>query len=350
MLHHDLTMTTLVTGGAGYIGSHMVRHLLQRGYGVVVVDDLSSGRRETIPDTASFVLADVADGLSMSRTIREYEVDSVFHFASRIQVGESVRDPRLYYDDNLAATIALLDAVLDGGVRRFVLSSSAAVYGTPETVPVAEDAPTRPTNPYGETKLAIEKMLASYASAYGLAYAALRYFNAAGADADAGLGECHEPETHLIPLVLEAAAGQRERLTVFGTDYATPDGTCVRDYVHVLDLADAHLEAMAHLERGGPSGAFNLGSGTGYSVAEVIATCRSVTGRDIAVTYGPRRSGDPAALVACPKRAEATLGWRARRSSLERIIQDAWAWHSSAHIRRKTAAEAVNEEEMAHAR
>jgi UDP-glucose 4-epimerase len=246
------------------------------------------------------------------------------HFAARIQVGESVVDPRLYYKGNLAASIALADAALDAGVRRFVLSSTAAVYGDPVRVPIDEEHPTLPINPYGETKLAIERMLAAYARAYGMRYAALRYFNAAGADADAGLGERHDPETHLVPLVLDVARGARANVTVFGDDYATPDGTCIRDYIHVLDLCEAHLAALEHLAGGGAGGAFNLGTGQGHSVAEVIETVRRVTGREVAVARGARRAGDPPSLVASPQRARAVLGWSARRTSLEEIVRDAW--------------------------
>ena len=345
-------MSALVTGGAGYIGSHMVRFLREEGRDVVVVDDLSSGHRDAVPEDVPFVEANVGDADRMKHVFRTHHVEAIFHFASRIQVGESVRNPRLYYDNNLGAAISLLDAALDTGVRSFVLSSTAAVYGTPERVPIEESDPTQPINPYGETKLAIERMLASYAAAYGLSFAALRYFNAAGADADAGLGERHDPESHLIPLVLGAALGHVPAVTVFGRDYPTADGTCVRDYIHVRDLAEAHLAALAHLERGGESGAFNLGTGTGHSVAEVIATCRRVTGHEIPVTFAPRREGDPAALVASARRAELLLGWKPRHSSLERIVRDAWSFLTAT----RPAAEsdltprARQKEEIAHAR
>ena len=320
-------MTALVTGGGGYIGSHMVRCLTELGREVVVVDDLSGGHRDAVPASVPFYVANIADGERMKRILREHRVEAVFHFASRIQVGESVVNPRLYYDNNLAASITLAGAALDSGVRSFILSSTAAVYGTPTAVPIVEDASTSPINPYGETKLAIERMLAAYSRAYGLSFAALRYFNAAGAYPEAGLGERHAGESHLIPIVLAAALGQRRDVTVFGRDYPTPDGTCVRDYVHVRDLAEAHLAALDHLERGGASGAWNLGTGTGYSVGEVIDVCRAITGREIRVVDAPRRAGDPPSLVASARRAELTLGWKARFSSLERIISDAWSFH-----------------------
>lgn len=315
-------MKVLVTGGAGYIGSHLIRALLRAKHGVVVVDDLSSGHRDAVPDTAVFVQADVRDAGTIKRLLAQHGVEAVFHFASRIQVGESVRDPRLYFRDNLAAGIGLLEPLLDEGVRRFILSSTAAVYGDPSYVPIDEVHPTVPVNPYGATKLVLEQVLASYASAYGLQYAALRYFNASGADD--GLSERHDPETHLIPLVLDAAMGARPSLTVFGEDYATPDGTCVRDYIHVADLATAHLAALDYLVAGGASGAFNLGTGAGCSVREVIAMVEKVTGRKVPVVMGERRAGDPPELVASPARAKAILSWQARRSSLEEIVRDAY--------------------------
>ena len=323
-------MNVCVTGGAGYIGSHMVRVLLRAGHAVVVVDDLSAGHADAVPPGVPLVRADVRDGGAIGRALREHRVEAVFHFASRIQVGESVVNPRFYWRDNLAAAVGLLDAVLDAGVKRFILSSTAAVYGDPLRTPLDEDHPTVPVNPYGATKLAIERMLVDYARAYGLSSAALRYFNASGADVEAGLGERHDPETHLIPIVLEAALGRRPHVTVFGDDWGTPDGTCVRDYIHVTDLAEAHLAALAHLERCGPgeSGAFNLGTGKGHSVREVIETVTRVTGRGVKVVVGARRAGDPPVLVASADRAARVLGWTAKRASLEEIVRDAWAWHA----------------------
>jgi UDP-glucose 4-epimerase len=309
----------------------MVATLRRAGHHVVVVDDLSSGHREAVPADVAFVHADIADRAKVGLALREHRIDAVLHFAARIQVGESMVAPRLYYTGNLAASIALLESTLDAGIDRFILSSTAAVYGAPRTVPIDEDHPAAPVNPYGETKLAVERVLASYARAYGLRYAALRYFNAAGADRDSPhLGERHSPETHLIPIVLEAALGRRAKVTVFGADYDTPDGTCLRDYVHVLDLADAHLAALEYLSRGGASAAFNLGTGHGHSVKSVIETAERVSGRPVPVEYGPRRIGDPPALVAACGRAERVLSWRAKRSSLDQIMKDAWAFHSRA--------------------
>lgn len=323
-------MSILVTGGAGFIGSHMVRALRRAGCAVVVLDDLSSGTREAVAPDVPFVQADVADRERVARVLREHRVEAVMHFASRIQVGESVVDPRRHMTGNLGASIALLESVLDVGVPRFVLSSTAAVYGDPTRLPIDEEHATSPVNPYGDTKLATERMLAAYARAYGLRYAALRYFNAAGAEVGGGLGERHEPETHLVPLVLDVALGRREHITVFGTDYDTPDGTCIRDYVHVLDLCDAHLAALQHLDRGGESGAFNVGTGRGHSVTEVVEAARRVTGRPIARVDAARRAGDPPSLVASVERAARVLGWRARRVSIEEIVRDAWDERRSA--------------------
>jgi UDP-glucose 4-epimerase len=307
----------------------MVRVLLREGHRVVVVDDLSSGHADALPAGVPLVRTDVRDRAVVGRALRDHGVEAIFHFASKIQVGESVVNPRLYWQGNFVATAELLEAVLDAGVKRFVLSSTAAVYGDPVRVPMDEEHPTVPVNPYGATKLAIERMLADYARAHGLSYAALRYFNASGADVEAGIGERHDPETHLIPLVLEAALGKRPHVTVFGDDWATPDGTCVRDYIHVLDLAEAHLAALAYLAAGGSSGAFNLGTGRGHSVREVIETVKRVSGREVPVVMGARREGDPPSLVASADRAARVLGWKAKRTSLEEIVRDAWAWRSA---------------------
>jgi UDP-glucose 4-epimerase len=322
-------MRVLVTGGAGYIGSHMALVLLRAGHDVVVVDDLSTGHRDAVAPGAVFVEAGVADRARMGEVLRVHGVEAILHFAARIQVGESVSDPRRYYEGNVAASIALLDSALDAGVKRFVLSSTAAVYGDPVRVPIDEDHPTSPINPYGDTKLAIERMLAAYGRAYGLRWAALRYFNAAGADAEAGLDERHDPETHLVPIVVDVALGRRDAVTVFGDDYDTPDGTCVRDYIHVLDLCDAHLVALEHLASGGEGGAFNLGTGEGHSVKQIIDVVRRVSGREVRVLHGPRRPGDPPRLVASPERAARVLGWRARRVLLEEIVRDLWQVRSA---------------------
>jgi UDP-glucose-4-epimerase GalE len=320
-------MATLVTGGAGYIGSHMVQALVKRRSSVVVIDNFISGHRDAVPESVPLLEADVSDGARVVPFMRKHGVDEILHFASRIQVGESVIDPKLYYEDNLGAAISLLGSALACNCKRFILSSTAAVYGVPEEMPIPEDHPTKPINPYGETKLAVEHMLSSYGRAYGLKWAALRYFNACGASEDASLGERHDPETHLIPLVLEAALHGKP-VTMYGRDYPTRDGTCVRDYVHVVDLVEAHLLAMEHLRAGGEGGAFNLGTSHGHTVAEVIDACRRITGRDITVTMGERRAGDPPELVAGVKRAREVFGWRATRSDLDTIVRDAWRWHA----------------------
>jgi UDP-glucose 4-epimerase len=322
-------VNTLVTGGAGYIGSHMVKLLVERGHHVVVVDDMSAGHRDAVPPGVPFVLADVGSTSDMAAVLRGHHVDAVFHFAAKIRVEQSVSDPRLYWKGNVGATLGLLDAVLDAGpgtVKAFVQSSTAAVYGTPHEVPIDEDHPKSPTSPYGDTKLAVEHALAAYGRGHGLRWAALRYFNAAGADHEAGLGERHEPETHLIPIVLEVAQGKRESLAIYGTSWPTSDGTCLRDYVHVSDLCEAHLVAVDHLLRGGECGAFNLGSGQGHTVREIVDVARRITGRPIATHDAAPRAGDPPALVAKVERAAKVLGWRAKRSDLPRIVSDAWAW------------------------
>jgi UDP-glucose 4-epimerase len=317
----------LVTGGAGYVGSHMVKTLLDAAHDVVVLDDLSTGHRDAVDARARFVEGDVGATADVAALLRDERVEAVCHFAAKIRVEESVSAPRLYWQGNLVRTLGLLEAVLGCATPpAFVFSSTAAVYGTPREVPIDEDHPKRPESPYGETKLAVEHALESYGRAYGLRWVALRYFNAAGADAAAGLGERHEPETHLIPIVLDAAAGVRPSVSIYGTHWPTPDGTCVRDYVHVLDLCEAHLAALEHLVRGARSGAFNLGTGQGRSVREVVDAVRRVTGRPVPVVEAPERAGDPAVLVAKVERAEKLLGWKARRSELDAIVADAWAW------------------------
>lgn len=320
-------MRVLVTGGAGYVGSHMVATLLAASHDVVVLDDLSTGHRDAVSPKARFVEGDVGKAADVAALLRDERIDAVCHFAAKIRVEESVSAPRLYWQGNLVRTLALLEAVLGSATPpAFVFSSTAAVYGTPDEVPIDEDHPKRPESPYGESKLAVERALESYGRAYGLRWCALRYFNAAGANADAGLGERHDPETHLIPIVLEVAAGTRPSLSIYGTAWPTPDGTCVRDYVHVSDLCDAHLAALRHLAAGGASAAFNLGTGRGRSVREVVDAVKRVTGRDVPVVEAPSRAGDPAELVAKVERAEKILGWKARRTELDTIIHDAWAW------------------------
>jgi UDP-glucose 4-epimerase len=318
--------TVLVVGGAGYIGSHMLAALLDAGYGVVTLDDLSRGHRELVLGGA-FVQGGCGDAPTLDRLFAEHRIDAVMHFAAWALVGESVARPLDYYRNNVAATAVLLDRMLAHGVKTFIFSSTCAVYGEPERVPIDEDHPTRPTNPYGMTKLTAERMLADAARAHGLAFSALRYFNAAGAHPERPLGERHDPETHLIPLVLQVAAGKRERISILGTDYPTRDGTCVRDYVHVCDLAQAHLLALERLLAGKPGGIYNLGSSHGYTVREVIALARKITGHPVPSTDAARRPGDPAVLVASPEKARRELGWQPRFEALETIVETAWAWH-----------------------
>lgn len=318
-------MRVLVTGGAGYIGSVVAEQLVARGDRVVVYDNLLTGHRRALPPGARLVEGDIGDVPTLRRALREEGIDAVVHMAAVSLVGASVKDPAAYYRNNVTAGLAMLDAMLAEGVRRIVFSSSASVYGEPLRQPVQEDDPTRPTSPYGATKLAFEDILRWYDGAYGLRSASLRYFNAAGASARAG--EDHEPETHLVPKLLLLAVGRGEPIVVYGRDYPTRDGTCVRDYVHVLDLADAHVAALDALREGGGSGAYNLGcGGDGYSVQEVIDVARAVTGHPIPVTVGARRSGDPAVLVASSGRIRAELGWRPRHQDLGEIIGSAWRW------------------------
>ncbi len=315
----------LVTGGAGYIGSHTVLELLHSGYEVVVVDDLSAGHRELVL-TDNFVQADIRDRAALSAAFQQYPIEAVLHFAALTSVPESVADPGRYYDVNLGGTLVLLEVMRAFGVTRLVFSSSAAIYGDPQRLPIPEDHPIRPKSPYGRSKAVCEEILADYARAYGFSYVSLRYFNAAGSDPEGKIGEWHEPECHLIPIVLEAASGKRPYVEIFGTDYETPDGTGVRDYIHVVDLAQAHVLALEHLAAGGESGAYNLGIGRGYSVREVIEVCRKVTGRKIPVREGPRRPGDPAILVADARRAQRELHWQPRYTNLESMVETAWAW------------------------
>ena len=316
-------MRILVTGGAGYIGSAVVEILLQRGYHVVVYDNLSKGHADLVPPGTPLVTADLLDTATLTRALREHRIDAVVHMAAFSVVGESVHDPARYYQNNVHASLVLLDAMRDVGIARFVLSSTAAVYGEPAKQPIEEQDPTAPTNPYGETKLALERALSWYGHAYGLASISLRYFNAAGATPRAG--ERHDPETHLIPIVLQAAAGTRRAATIFGDDYPTRDGTCVRDYIHVLDLAEAHVLALEALRPGDPLRIYNLGcGGDGYTVREVIDVATRVTGRHVPVEVGPRRPGDPAVLIASSDRIIRDLAWRPTHQNLDEIIASAW--------------------------
>ena len=322
-----MSQSILVTGGAGYIGSHACKALARAGYLPVAYDNLSRGHREAVR-WGPLVEGDIADHTRLRAAITEHRMSAVMHFAAYAYVGESVGDPGLYYRNNLCGTLAMLEVLRDCGVRNIVFSSTCATYGLPETVPIRENAPQRPVNPYGETKLAIERALHWYGQAHQLRWVALRYFNAAGADRDSEIGEDHEPETHLVPLVLQAALGRREAIEIYGTDYPTPDGTAIRDYIHVDDLAEAHLRALGRLLAGGEAIALNLGSGRGHSVREVIAAAEGVCGRKIPLREAPRRPGDPPALVADPALAARTLGWYAQHSSLDTIIRTALAWHA----------------------
>lgn len=321
-------MSILVTGGAGYIGSHTVKELLAQGYDVITLDNLQKGHREAVLG-GTFVQGDLGDKLLLQEVFSNNSVEAVVHFAADSLVGESVIAPAKYFQNNIVNGLNLINVMVEHGVKALVFSSTAAVYGEPEEWPITEDFSKAPTNNYGLTKLQFEEILQAYDQAYSLRHISLRYFNAAGADSSAEIGEDHAPETHLIPLVLQAAMGQREQITVFGTDYATPDGTCIRDYIHVTDLAQAHILALRVLLEGNPSNVYNLGNGSGYSVREVIEVARQVTGREIKVVEGERRSGDPAVLVASSERIKAELGWRPQYPELATIIESAWRWHSS---------------------
>ena len=322
-------MNILVTGGAGYIGSHTVRQLCDAKFGVVVYDNFAKGHRQAIGPDAAIIDGDIRDQEKLAKVLKDNQIAAIVHFAAFSLVGESMQQPSLYYNNNVAGTLSLLDTMLACGVDKIVFSSTAAVYGEPAVWPITEAMPTVPTNVYGRTKLAIEQMLADYAAAYKMTYVALRYFNAAGALTTGAIGEDHSPETHLIPLVLQAAAGKREAVAIFGDDYPTPDGTCIRDYIHVTDLADAHVLALRHLLAGGPARAYNLGSETGYSVRQVIDRAKAITGVNFPVNIVPRRPGDPAVLVASSARIREELGWQPRLSDLDTIISSAWRWHKS---------------------
>lgn len=316
----------LVVGGAGYIGSHMVLDLLRTGYPVVTLDNLSRGHRELLPG-GDFVEGDAGNRDVLEQVFTRYPVQAVMHFAAHSLVGESVQQPLLYYRNNVANTITLLEAMQAAGVPHFIFSSTAAVYGEPEQTPITEQHPLQPTNPYGASKLAVERLLADVSRASGLTCSVLRYFNAAGADASGTLGERHRPETHLIPLTLQVATGERDSIRIFGTDYPTPDGTCLRDYVHVSDLTRAHLLALEALLAGAGNSTYNLGNSTGYSVRQVIDAARAITGHPIPARVAGRRAGDPAVLVADSGRIRRELGWQPACEDLESIIRTAWAWH-----------------------
>lgn len=321
-------MNILVTGGAGYIGSHTVCKLIEMGHTVTVYDNLSKGHAAAVPEQSALVVGDIRDSILLSKTFKENNIQAVIHFAADSLVGESMQQPAKYYQNNVAATLALLETMLDCNVMKIVFSSTAAVYGEPNHWPITENMPTQPTNVYGRTKLVIEGMLADFAQAYELSYVSLRYFNAAGALAGGSIGEDHNPESHLIPLVLKTALGQRQAIDIYGTDYPTVDGTCIRDYIHVVDLAMAHVLAVSHLLSGGSSRVYNLGSEQGFSVREVINQAKDITGIDFNVQEIERRTGDPAVLVASSEKIRTELGWMPRYSNLDSIIKDAWIWHS----------------------
>ena len=322
-------MAILVLGGAGYIGSHTALELVKAGNEVVIADNLVTGYRKAIPEGAKFYEGDLRDSDFLDNLFHQENIDAVIHFAAYSLVGESVTNPLKYYDNNLYGTKVLLEAMVKNNVGKIVFSSTAATYGEPENIPILESDRTCPTNPYGETKLAMEKMFKWTAEAHGLRYVSLRYFNACGADESGTIGESHNPESHLIPLILLLPNGKRETISIYGTDYDTPDGTCIRDYIHVTDLAQAHILAVQYLNNGGESDIFNLGNGVGYSVREVIETARKVTGHPIPATETSRRAGDPARLVASSEKAKSVLGWKPVHDSLEEIIASAWNWHKN---------------------
>lgn len=322
-------MSVLVVGGAGYIGSHAVRALLKDGEDVVILDNLQTGHVESIPQDVRFYEGDLRDRTFVKEVFAKEAITDVLHFAANSLVGESMTDPLAYYDNNVFGTQVLLETIRDAGVKRIVFSSTAATYGDQTRMPIDETALTNPTNTYGATKLAMESMIRWCDQAHDIRSVALRYFNVAGAIATGEIGEDHDPETHLIPIVLQVANGQRDAITVFGDDYATEDGTCIRDYIHVQDLVDAHLLALRYLREGGASDVFNLGTANGLSVLEIIEAARRVTGHNIPVRLGERRSGDPAKLIASSDKARRILGWTPTRSNVETILTDAWNWHAT---------------------
>lgn len=319
-------MAILVCGGAGYIGSHVNKELYREGYETVVLDNLIYGHEKAVK-WGTFVNGDLKNIDDLELVFSKYDIEAVFHFAAFAYVGESVKEPEKYYYNNVANTLNLLNVMKKHDCKKIIFSSTCATYGEPENIPINEDMPQRPVNPYGATKLMVERILKDYHTAYGLEFVVLRYFNAAGCDPEGKIGESHNPETHIIPLVLDAAGGRREDVKVFGTDYDTPDGSCIRDYIHVTDLASAHLLALHHLEQGGESDFFNLGNEKGASVLEVIDSVRRVTGRDFKVTVSDRRPGDPAKLVGSSRKARRVLGWKPQYADIDTIVRHAWNWH-----------------------
>lgn len=320
-------MRILVLGGAGYIGSHTVYELVDAGYEVIVIDNLLTGFKEAVHPQAKFYEGDIRDKIFLDNILSKEKIDGVIHFAASSQVGESMKNPLKYYNNNLCGTEVLLESMVEHGIDKIVFSSTAATYGEPESIPILETARTLPTNCYGETKLSMEKMFKWISKAHNLRYVSLRYFNACGAHPNGKIGEAHNPETHLIPLVLQVPNGKREYISVFGNDYDTKDGTCVRDYIHVNDLAQAHILAMECLSKGGESNIFNLGNGVGFTVKEVIETARKVTNHTIPIREEERRAGDPSVLIASSEKARKVLGWKPQYADLETIISTAWKWH-----------------------
>lgn len=321
-------MNILVCGGAGYIGSHMVAYLLENGHDVVILDNLQTGHKDSLLGGKLYI-GDLKDNEILDKVFTENKIDAVIDFAANSLVGESVENPLKYFDNNIGSTINLLEAMNKHNVKYIVFSSTAATYGEPENIPILEQDKTFPTNPYGESKLAVEKILKWCDKAYGIKYTALRYFNACGAHINGNIGEDHKPESHLIPIILQAALGKREKIMIFGDDYNTEDGTCVRDYVHVSDLSSAHLLALKRLKNGGESKIYNLGNGKGFSVKEVVDVARKVTGINIKAEIAARRAGDPATLIASSEKAINELGWEPKFNSLETIIETAWKWHKN---------------------
>ncbi|MGM8139759.1 UDP-glucose 4-epimerase GalE [Enterococcus italicus] len=322
-------MTILVLGGAGYIGSHAVDQFITAGFDVAVVDNLLTGHRKAVHPAARFYEGDIRNKAFMQSVFKKESIEGVIHFAASSLVGESMERPLLYFDNNVYGTLVTLEVMHEYGVKRIVFSSTAATYGEPTETPITENMPASPKNPYGESKRMMENMMRWCDEAYGIRYVALRYFNVAGAKLDHSIGEDHTPETHLVPLLLQTALGQRESFTIFGEDYPTQDGTCVRDYVHVVDLIHAHLKAYDYLVNGGKSDAFNLGSNEGFSVKEMLTAARQITGKEIPVKVGPRRAGDPAVLVASPQKAKTILGWTPEYTTIETIFSSAWSWHQT---------------------
>ncbi|MCX7921087.1 MAG: UDP-glucose 4-epimerase GalE [Clostridia bacterium] len=321
-------MAVLVTGGAGYIGSHTVAELIEKGEDVVIIDSLEKGHKEAVFG-GKLVVGDLRDTEFLKNFFKENNIEAVIHFAAYIEAGESVVDPLKHYNNNVISTLNLLTAMKEAGVKKIVFSSTAATYGEPQNIPICEDDRTLPINPYGETKLAVEKALKWADNAYGIKHVALRYFNAAGAHVSGKIGEGHSPETHLIPIVLQVASGKRDEIKLFGNDYDTPDGSCVRDYIHVTDLAQAHILALEYLRKNSESNVFNLGNGRGFSNKQVVEIARQVTGREIKAVDAPRRPGDPAVLVASSKKAMEILGWKPKYTELSTIIETAWNWHKN---------------------